>query len=308
MKDNRFMPVQGSVICRLPGEEVCWGVFHDPVDLFVANSVVEVEEAMLWLESQLESGLYVAGFLSYEAGLAFDTAFQAKISDDTPLAWLAAYSSPPTPYQFTDEPSNGLISRHCEPLISPGTYLHDVGQVLKYIYDGDIYQANYTFKSTLSSIEDPYALFQQLTAHHPVPFCAYVDTGDIQVVSVSPELFLKGHEDSLISKPMKGTARRSPIAEQDQKIAVDLSKDEKNRAENLMIVDMVRNDLGRICQLGSIKVDPIFHVDTYATVHQMRRSSAPADSVCRNLIDVTSTIMDSSSVGPPNARERMLLT
>jgi len=267
------MKGKGPIICRLPsqeGNDASWALFQNPSKIIVANLANEVLPALKEVESFVSSGKYAAGFISYEAAPAFDDVnlVNSIESDSFPLLYFGIYDSPfKIINSFSDIDSSPEIN--LLPELSSSDYLSSVDKIKKYIYDGDIYQANYTFRSRCANIADPCDLFYHLMNEHPVPYGAYIDGGDFQIVSLSPELFIEKNGDQILSIPMKGTASRELTPQKDIICAANLAKDPKNRAENIMIVDMVRNDLGRICEIGSIKVDPLCRVDTYSTLHQM---------------------------------------
>lgn len=258
---------KGSIVCRL-GESSGWGLFHSPEKILEARATKDLKETITELERHLREGKYAAGFISYEAAEAFDPAAKTKDLNDFPLAWFGVYSKPPEDFAFAPcRP--GAYPEGLESEIKETDYLRSVKKIKDYIYEGDIYQANFTFRLTGKGLPAPHKLFISLQNSHPAPYAAFVNAGDFQVVSISPELFLEIKDGAITTKPMKGTESRNPVPEEDIAARERLAKDPKNRAENLMIVDMARNDLGRICRFGSIKAEPIFHVDTYLTVHQM---------------------------------------
>ncbi|MFZ2658193.1 MAG: aminodeoxychorismate synthase component I [Victivallales bacterium] len=246
-----------------------WGLFKSPVETFTASKICEVIPSLKRIESSLKKGLYVAGFISYEAASAFDPASRTRKPENFPLLWFSSYKY----FSAYNSRQNNFTFHQPSIAMSPETgkniYLKNVRKIKKYIYDGDIYQANYTFRVSGKAVDDPEILFLNLFSSHPVPYSAFINTGKLKIISNSPELFLESVSGKIRSLPMKGTAGRALTCEEDRNIAKDLSHDVKNRAENIMIVDMVRNDLGRICKTGSIQAEPLFHVDTYPTVHQM---------------------------------------
>ncbi len=265
---NDTLRKEGTVACRIPGKAQKWGLFHSPVETFTASRISDVLPALKKAEYFLKKGLYVAGFISYEAAKAFDPANKTRKPGDFPILWLSSY-------KYLSEfkiPRNFKTATKFVELL-PSTekhlYLKSIRRIKKFICDGDIYQANYTFRIIGEAVENPELLFLNLSVSHPVPYSAFVNTGKHKIISNSPELFLESFSGGIMSLPMKGTASRAFSYEEDRIIAKELSKDMKNRAENIMIVDMVRNDLGRICRTGSVKCAPLFHVDTYPTVHQM---------------------------------------
>ena len=261
----------GTVICRLPGDDKSplWGVFSSPIKVIETRDVDKVCSMLAEVESCLSEGKFAAGFISYEASPAFDDAHIVKDAGNFPLLWFGIYDSSPDSYIPDKYSFFEVNSIGSNPELTENEYISSVRKIEDYIMGGDIYQANYTFRSEIVSSLKPYQMFQSLFKSHPVPYAAYINTGSEELVSISPELFLEKNGSVLRSLPMKGTAHRELNAEEDFKAAEELSKDPKNCAENIMIVDMVRNDFGRICKFGSIKAEPIFHVDTYSTVHQM---------------------------------------
>ena len=268
----KFLQEEGAAICRNPRSiNSEWLLFRSPEKIFLAREISEVMGVVeaAWEESI--SGKWVAGFLSYEASPAFDPAMEV-ISDTTkfPLAYFAIYSEVCETFEgiANDVASNAATT--FEPEISKETHCGRLREVLGFIDRGDCYQVDLTLRLRSASCkESPGRLFTRLAASHQTPLMGYFNTGDIQIVSLSPELFLEKHGDKISTEPMKGTARRETDAEKDRKKALWLASDEKNRAENLMIVDMCRNDLGRICVPGSVKTPELFKVVSYPTVHQM---------------------------------------
>jgi len=258
---------KGSVVCRLPDSRQ-WGIFTAPVKLLSCTRTEDVKATLNELEKALNQGYYAAGFISYEAGAAFDTAFPARCLDDFPLLWFGIYDKAPEIF----DPEKAEIFAVCgdlQPELSETEYHAAIGEILDDIKAGNIYQVNFTFRLRGGKTSDPWRLFQALFLRHPMPYAAFINTGDSQIVSLSPEMFLERKGSKLFNSPMKGTIKRSRNPLKDSSNAGFLKTDPKNTAENLMIVDMVRNDLGRICTPGSIYVDPLFHVDSYATLHQM---------------------------------------
>jgi para-aminobenzoate synthetase component 1 len=157
-----------------------------------------------------------------------------------------------------------------EPLVSREDYDRAIGRVLDYIAAGDCYQVNLTFPLEARLSGDPWDLFQRLREAHPVGHGAFVDLGvEPAVVSLSPELFVRVSGGRIETRPMKGTAPRGTDPVRDAALAADLQASEKARAENLMIVDLLRNDLSRVARAGSVRVPSLFAIEPYATVHQM---------------------------------------
>lgn len=154
---------------------------------------------------------------------------------------------------------------------SPDEYKDAVNRVIDYILAGDIFEANISqcFKTTLPNDCTPYALYLKLRQINPAPFAAFMNLGNTFVISASPERFLKLHEGVVEARPIKGTRRRHPDPEQDQQLANELLKSEKDIAENVMIVDLLRNDLSKVCQDSSVHVMQLCGLESYATVHHL---------------------------------------
>ena len=152
---------------------------------------------------------------------------------------------------------------------SKEAYLENVGRVIDHIRAGDVYQINYTQRVYFTCPESLFDLYSRLKKIQPVSYGAFINPGSGVVISGSPELFLGLKQNTILSKPMKGTRKRSPRAGTDRKLRRELKESEKDRAENVMIVDLMRNDLGRFCMYGSVKVPRLYVVEAYDTVYQM---------------------------------------
>ncbi len=266
---EKILRKTGTVVCRLPGKNMKWGLFQDPVRTVSVSRTDGILPALKWAVSSMKKGLHIAGFISYEASAAFDPANRTfKTTGRFPLLWLSSYKSfSPFKISATFKPSK-LLVKLC-PEIEKDKYLADVKKIKNHIFDGETYQVNYTFRVSGKPLDSPEKFFLNLCSSHPVPYSAFINAGNFKAISNSPELFLESSSGKIRSLPMKGTASRALTFEEDEITAIQLANDSKNRAENIMIVDMVRNDLGRICKPGSISAVPLFRVDTYPTVHQM---------------------------------------
>ncbi len=155
-------------------------------------------------------------------------------------------------------------------LHQPDAYLKKIELTQEFIRSGDVYQLCLTNQIKIETSVDPLLTFLRIREQNPSPYSTFLRLGDTSVVSASPEQFLETYEHGLISsKPIKGTRPRGSTPEEDSVIAQELRDNQKERAENLMIVDLMRNDLGQVCQTGSVEVSALFEVETYATVHQL---------------------------------------
>ena len=257
----------GTIICKLPDSNE-FGLFCNPGKIIQVENPSNILNAIKQIQIAVENDKIIAGFISYEAAVVFDSAFKCKKLKDFPYLFFGIYNSF---IKIKDLPEDkySLPAKFFKPDISETEYNQKINEILEHIKNGDIYQANFTIRLFGKAIDSPEKLFLSLVNSHPVPYAAFINMGKTKIVSISPELFIEQNDNSIVSLPMKGTAKRKPIFQQDLDQAKELSKSKKDQAENVMIVDMVRNDFGRVCQPGSIYVDPLFHVDTYKTLHQM---------------------------------------
>jgi len=247
-------------------------LFANPTEVLDARTPGEVPLLLDRIQSRVDSRAYVAGYLAYEAGLLLDKPIPAAPGQQTPLAWFGVYEACAEMDYGAFDPGEADLPEDVLNVrlnISREEYLQRVSRIKEYISDGDIYQANYTCKLLFEHHRPARLLYSRLRRAHPVGYSAYINTGDAQIISLSPELFIERVGARVLTRPMKGTARRGRWYEQDREIGRGLALDEKNRAENLMILDLMRNDLGRICEIGTVRVPRMFHVERYATVFQM---------------------------------------
>ena len=242
--------------------------FDGYVDVVSAFTIHDVLPAFGRIEDAAQAGLHAAGFVCYEAATAFDEAMSVQAPvEGLPLVWFALYRD----RRLIEPPSvpAGLEPQYWKPSITNEAFEAGVDRIQRYIRAGDTYQVNYTHRLLSDGEADPRALYRQLTNAQRADYAAYIDTGRFQIVSASPELFFQVRGDRIVTRPMKGTRPRGPSCEEDDRLAAELSCSEKDRAENLMIVDLLRNDLGRICEPGSIHVRDLWTVERYETVLQM---------------------------------------
>jgi len=178
-----------------------------------------------------------------------------------------------------------------------------IAAIKDYIAAGDTYQVNYTCHARFAAALDPRDYFLAMVRSHPVPYAAYVNLGPAQVLSLSPELLLDKRGPHLRTKPMKGTRPRGRTPAEDAALRAELTTSLKDRAENLMIVDMMRNDLGRICEIGSVAVPILFEAEQYGTVWQMTTTVTGQLRDDLGLADIIAATLPGSSVtGAPKRR------
>jgi len=248
-----------------------WLRLDDPVDVVCTGRLDEVQSCLRKVERAVAADrLYAAGFLSYEAAPAFDAALTVRQVDCTfPLLWFglfpAAETLPELPPVTGSPPALGPWTAS----VSRRDYHQAIARIKEHLGNGDTYQVNYTLRLRSPFDGDPRRLFTTLANNQQSAYAAYVDTGRFVLCSASPELFFRLERGTITSKPMKGTARRGLTLAEDREQAEWLRQSEKNRAENVMIVDMIRNDIGRLAQPGTVHVPRLFEVERYPTVWQM---------------------------------------
>ncbi|MFN2188550.1 MAG: aminodeoxychorismate synthase component I, partial [Candidatus Promineifilaceae bacterium] len=245
-----------------------WLGFHDPAEVFVADNLEEVIPFLEEIERQVISHrLFAVGFISYEASPAFDTALKVRKPSPLPLLWFGLFNS----YDelILNKENSVYKIGEWQPTVTRSEYDQAIAQIKDLIALGRTYQVNYTLRQRSPFEGDPWGLFVDLNRAQRANYGAYIDTGRQVLCSVSPELFFKLDGSQLESRPMKGTAPRGLTAQEDERQAVWLHKSRKNRAENVMIVDMIRNDMGRVGRVGSVHVPSLFDVERYPTLWQM---------------------------------------
>jgi aminodeoxychorismate synthase component I len=245
-------------------------LFDTPEEVMVAREPGEVAGAFARMEAASKSGLYLAGYASYELGYALEPKFAAQQTprSATPLLAFGAFRAPRDLSQDS-RPAARFEPIPLRPAWTAEEYAERFQKCRDYIFAGDVYQINLTFPLYGQFDGDPLALFDTLRKRQPVAFGGVVALGEETVVSLSPEVFFEAKGRDIRARPMKGTAQRGFMPPEDMNRAKYLVEDEKSRAENLMIVDLLRNDLSRLAEIGSVKVTDLFTVETYPTLHQM---------------------------------------
>lgn len=252
-------------------------LYEAPHQVIRAEHTGAVPDALAAMEDALGAGRHLAGFLAYELGYALEPRLARLIPDGrrVPLLWFGVFDEPrelrgdAIEACLTGAGAGTYSLSHPELTMDAEDYGRRFNAIKRYIAAGDIYQLNLTLKARFAFEGDAAALYLDLRRKQPVSYAALLQTGDLTVISASPELFLEIDGRRVATRPMKGTAGRGLMLEQDQEIARWLSADPKSRAENLMIVDLMRNDLGRVAETGSVRVSDLYTVETYETLHQM---------------------------------------
>lgn len=251
-------------------------VFAEPQELILARTADEVRPALERLEAARKSGKWLAGYLSYEAGYAFEDKLRPLIVEgrETPLIAMGIFDAPaPADHPLAQPPAN---IRNAPLLAEPRAawdleaYRERFNRLHHHLRKGDCYQANLTMPITARWDGDPQAAFWSLVGRQPVHYGALIDLAGPVLLSRSPELFFAVDQDGWIeTHPMKGTAPRGTTPDEDEAIIAAMLDDEKTQAENRMIVDLLRNDISVISDVGTLDVPKLFAIETYPTVHQM---------------------------------------
>ncbi|MFL6253791.1 MAG: aminodeoxychorismate synthase component I [Pyrinomonadaceae bacterium] len=266
-------PDTPTAVLDFPGDcpEAGRAFFTNPVEIVSAHTHEEVRPALRRLERAAAEGLYAVGFVAYEAAPAFDRALVVKQhSSDLPLLWFGLFDNTSKMQTARGE----FRVSGWTPSITRAVYEQSVEAVREAIARGDTYQVNYTLRLRARFEGDDFAFYERLRAAQRTRFGAYVNAGRFRVLSASPELFFRRRGSRVETRPMKGTAARGRWKEEDETAAARLVASEKERAENLMIVDLLRNDLGRVAETGAVKVEELFRVERYPTVLQMTSTVA----------------------------------
>jgi para-aminobenzoate synthetase / 4-amino-4-deoxychorismate lyase len=275
--------------------------FDQPQSVHVAYAHQDVLPVIRLAEEAALAGHWVAMMVAYEAAAAFDPAMQTHSLSDFPLVWAAVFDEIAEP----PEPKHSLSYDHpaWQPQVSRSEYTRAIHAIHDHIARGDTYQVNYTFPLTSRFHSDAWPWFTHLRNAQQADYCAYLDIGRHLILSLSPELFFERRGNRLTTRPMKGTLPRGRWLEDDDEQAARLRSSAKDRAENLMIVDLLRNDLGRISVTGSVRVPQLFEVERYPTVLQMISEITSECKPGTNLSDIFRALFPCGSItGAPKIR------
>jgi para-aminobenzoate synthetase/4-amino-4-deoxychorismate lyase len=241
-------------------------VFGEALEIVRADVLDEVRPALQRIAQATQDGLHAVGFVAYEAAPAFERAARVKPGCRLPLVWFGLHAAPldcppekPQPFAV----SEWVLDT------SQDDYRKSIDAIHAAIRRGDAYQMNYTLRARAHFSGDALSFYERLRVAQQADFCAYADIGSHRILSASPELFFSWQDGVLTTRPMKGTARRGQLPREDAELARWLRDSEKNRAENLMIVDLLRNDLSRLSMPGGVQVPHLFSIENYPTVLQM---------------------------------------
>lgn len=252
-------------------------LYRDPIAVITAQEPTDLTDAFSAMEEALAKGYHLAGFCAYELGYALEPKLAACLPAHRtgPLFWFGVFDRPE---RLSDREIAIFLVRtagrghrltRVEPQISAQAYAQAQARIHDFLQAGDVYQVNFTFPLSLQVEGDPVSLFAALRTAQRVRHGALVYTGSVHILSLSPELFFETDGRIIRTCPMKGTVRRGADGSEDESLIRWLRQDPKSRAENLMIVDLLRNDVGRVARIGSVRVPDLFTVETYPTLHTL---------------------------------------
>ncbi|MDZ7920063.1 aminodeoxychorismate synthase component I [Rhodoferax sp.] len=280
--------------------------FGPPDQVLVAHAVDEVAAVLAQVDALSRQGCWCVGYVRYEAAPAFDAALQVHAADG-PLVWFGVHTQPllQATAESTPEPTviwDGGVER--------AVFDQNMAEIHRAIAAGELYQVNYTAPLQAGFAGSALAYFGALRRAQPRAYSVFIDAGVEQVLSVSPELFFDWDGARIVSRPMKGTAARGATPVEDAANAANLRNTPKERAENVMIVDLIRNDLSRIAQPHSVKVPRLFHLEALPTVWQMTSDVEASTRPGTTLLDVFTALFPCGSItGAPKVQAmRMIKT
>jgi len=274
---------------RVNAENFTSYLFLKPVDRLLCKASDDPAVFLERVNDYLGQGYYLAGWLAYEFGYLLEPVLQKLSADGQKI--VADLGVFPTPHLFDHRagkfvgsapfakdgpvsPSHDVTCKISGLRLSQSKdeYLHRIAEIKSFIETGDTYQVNYTLKFLFDFSGSASGLYETLRRNQSVSYGAFIKSGQQRILSFSPELFFRKSGSECVVRPMKGTSRRAPQLTADRVMGCQLAADSKNRSENVMIVDLLRNDLGRLCKMGKVEVVSLFDIETYETLHQMTSS------------------------------------
>jgi para-aminobenzoate synthetase/4-amino-4-deoxychorismate lyase len=274
-----------------------------------ARNLSDVIPAFNQVEGEVTGGKWAAGFVSYEAAPAFDDVLTVRANGGVPtlpLLWFAVYEDRVDPgpvptgrYELTPW---STVEEH-------DRYRRSMDRIQGHIEAGETYQVNYTYQQSAQFRGDPRAFYADLLTAQSASYGAYLDGGPFQILSASPELFFQRDGSRILCRPMKGTSARGRWPAEDRALLATLLASPKERAENVMIVDLIRNDLGRVARFGSVQVDELFAAEQYETVWQLVSTVSAALPPGTSTVDLFRALFPCGSVtGAPKIRTMEIIS
>ena len=272
-------------------------IFTDAIKELKTKDIKEVKPLLDELEAYQNEGYYAVGYVSYEAAPAFETKFQVidgPLMSEYLLYFTVHETVQTEPIPLTYDPIT--LPKSWQELTTAEEYKAAIEHIHHHIRQGDTYQVNYTVQLQQNLTADPFAIYNRLVVEQNAHYNAFIQHDDVSIISISPELFFKKDGDKLTTRPMKGTTNRGLTTETDLAQARWLAQDQKNRSENMMIVDLLRNDMNRISKIGSEDVKSLCQVEQYSTVWQMTSTIETQLLTNRSLCDVFQALFPCGSI------------
>ena len=272
-------------------------IFTDTIKELKTKDIKEVKPLLDELEAYQNEGYYAVGYVSYEAAPAFETKFQVidgPLMSEYLLYFTVHETVQTEPIPLTYDPIT--LPKSWQELTTAEEYKAAIEHIHHHIRQGDTYQVNYTVQLQQNLTADPFVIYNRLVVEQNAHYNAFIQHDDVSIISISPELFFKKDGDKLTTRPMKGTTNRGLTTETDLAQARWLAQDQKNRSENMMIVDLLRNDMNRISKIGSEDVKSLCQVEQYSTVWQMTSTIETQLLTNRSLCDVFQALFPCGSI------------
>lgn len=275
--------------------------FANPKKVITAHSIEDVLPQFQKVQEAIEQGNYAAGYVSYEAAPAFEQSFKVKDGAKMPLLWFGIFDKPEE--EIPEKMTGAFNLAEWQSETDSNAYRSRFQRIKSEIKKGNTYQVNYTMRLQSKFEGDDFAFFERLKRAQRSNYSAYLNVGSHRILSASPELFFRWEDGQLITRPMKGTVKRGTTLKMDQLNADWLAASEKNQAENYMIVDLLRNDLGMIAEPGSVKVPQLKAIEKYPTVWQMTSTITADTNPGTTIIDIFKALFPCGSItGAPKIK------
>jgi para-aminobenzoate synthetase/4-amino-4-deoxychorismate lyase len=283
-----------------------WRRYGEPLGVMSAARPCDVLPLLAEVRRQTLGGRTAVGWIAYEAAPAFDAALVVHAPGPVPLAWFALFAGGEDAASPGVVPDAAPFTPRWRGGPTPALYRLAVNRVREHIAAGDTYQVNYTYRLRAPWAGDPHQRFAALAHAQRSRYAAFIDAGRFAVLSASPELCFRLEDDLVTCRPMKGTAPRGLTLVEDRLQAAGLRASEKERAENVMIVDMVRNDLGRIARVGTVRVPRLWETERFPTLWQM--TSTVCAETAAPLDEILLALFPSASItGAPKVRTMQII-
>jgi len=284
--------------------------FSDPQKIITTKNLKEVKQKIIEIEKFVDQGYKVVGFFSYEAGYTFEPKLK-KICHQNfpfPLLYFGVFEKQSTFIDFEKKFLTKKLQKTQKikfaPEISKANYLKKIDYIKKKIHTGETFETNFSFKLFFDlPKKNLWNFWENIKKRQKVSFSSFLAIGDQKILSFSPELFFRIKKNKITMKPMKGTIKRGIDQKKDQEQKKILKNSQKNKAENAMIVDLIRNDLNKICEKNSVHVSKNFEIEKYKTLFQATSTIVGALKKNISLFQILSAIFPSGSItGAPKLR------